>query len=589
MEGRTVEAGTHSKIIGISVGAVCGCVAAAGLAGMFIYRHRQKKQEEEAVPDELNTRYRTQSFMAVVAGAVAKLPKRDSARSSLGVLGTLKRAASVKPSLVTRRSSSPNLAGSPTIQYNKALFLTATQQIELRIHAHTLTDSTEAPLIPQAPLDSIASTLQQQEAFDGSLDQLRRLQTMSVFSILQFHPMMIAYQLTLIDSAIFRQITPEALKDHTPKDPEQSIVASTDFFNYLTRLIEHSILIKLEAADRSQHINYWIKVAHRCHELRNYQTLKAVISALGTPPLQRLRLSWSFVPKKSIHLLEDMTELMSETANYEKYRQHVLQIPKVTEPTVPFLGTFLHDMTYLNALNKPEDERIKELRSLFFDLQQTPAYTAELPLLFLKEVSAYHRPRFSIRSSVSKRSRQEEELIRMPIDLQQCLVSNYLLTRPWVNEKAVDELSVLREPTKSVMTSSVSLTPTRSSTSSLTSSSTGPSRPLSLEDEEDYFDKKMVPGFRLFGRKSTDRATEPAGTLQRSPRYFSLDEIHKTEEDDPKKREAQLPPIFRKEFWKNTQSHRFSIVSYNSDPVLSTTHQTTSPHPLDPESFIWTQ
>ncbi|KAI9254667.1 hypothetical protein BY458DRAFT_325437 [Sporodiniella umbellata] len=106
-DGETVEATHQNKIIGISVGAVVGCVAAAGLAGMFIYRRRQD-QETEEVPDEVNTRYRTQSFMAVVAGAVAKLPKRSDSSSSSGsggVMGTLKRAATSMSRSLSRSGS----------------------------------------------------------------------------------------------------------------------------------------------------------------------------------------------------------------------------------------------------------------------------------------------------------------------------------------------------------------------------------------------------------------------------------------------------------------------------------------------------
>ncbi|KAG1467887.1 hypothetical protein G6F56_004157 [Rhizopus delemar] len=513
------------------------------------------------------------------------------------------RVKGVKPTLVSRRSSSPNLAASTLkSSYNKGLFLKATNRIQTRVRAKTLTDpsSDDTPLIPQPPLDYVSQILQQQEKFDPSFEKLRHLQTINILSILQFHPILIAYQLTLIESAIFRNITPSALATHTTKSPQLAIVTSTDFFNYLTRIIEHSILIKLEATDRSQHLNYWIKVASRCHDLKNYQTLKAVISALGTPPLQRLKQSWSFVPKKSMNLLEEMTELMSETSNYERYRQTVLQDPKLSEPTVPFLGTFIHDMTYLGALNNQQDVRIKELMTLFTDMQQAPDYSPELPVGCAKDVGSYHRPRFSIRSNSSRRTTQEEEFMKMNMNLQQCLVSQYLLTRPWVNEKAVDELSALREPTKAnaVMTSSVSLTTTRSSSSSMTSSSTGPSRPLSLEDdEEDYFDKK-TSGFRLFGRKSTDRPIEQFATLHRSPRHFSFDEINVEEPDENTCMKKRCPgtnqgslAIFRKDFWKNNTNpspHRFSIVSYNSDPSLSTTTQNSSSHPLEPDSFIWT-
>lgn len=102
--GKDDNAQPQSKVIGVSIGAVVGCIAAAGLAGMFIYKRREKNDGQDPEDlngtSEVNTRWRTQSFMAVVAGAVAKLPKRSNSsassngRSSFNVLGSIRRAAS---------------------------------------------------------------------------------------------------------------------------------------------------------------------------------------------------------------------------------------------------------------------------------------------------------------------------------------------------------------------------------------------------------------------------------------------------------------------------------------------------------------
>ncbi|ORE05329.1 ras GEF [Rhizopus microsporus var. microsporus] len=534
--------------------------------------------------------------------------------------------------MTPRRSSSPSIvvnSSKPFSSYtnNQEIFLLATTRIHTRVRAKTFTDlsSDDVPLIPQPPFDFINQSLQHQQEFSPSFEKLRTLQSINILSILQFHPMMTAYQLTLIESAIFRNVTTTALLNHTPKSPDPCIVASTDFFNYLTRLIEYSILIKLEASDRSQHLNYWIKVAGKCYELKNYQTLKAVISALGTPPMQRLKRSWAFVPKKAISLLEELVELMSETSNYEKYRRVMLEDIKLHEPMIPFLGTFIHDMTYLNALNNQQDARLTDLLSLFTDMQKNPDYSPALPAMYTKEVISYNRPKFSIRTTASTRKGvYDDELAKINMDMQQCLVTQYLLTRPWVNEKTVDELCVLREPTKAnggiCLTSSVSLTTTRSSSGSLTSSSTSPSRPLSLEDEEDYFERKSSAGFWLFGRKSVDQSTafkpvESFATLHRSPRHFSFDEVNTDNDENVciKKRyhgtvtsqSSSSLAIFRKDFWKNNSntngssasngSNKFSIISFNSEPSISSvTHNTASPHPLDnsqsdtSSSFVWT-
>ncbi|KAG1465489.1 hypothetical protein G6F56_004874 [Rhizopus delemar] len=482
----------------------------------------------------------------------------------------------IKPTMGVRRSSSPQIASKLISTYNKDLFLSATTQVQTRTRAKTLPEAPldGAPWIPQPPLDFIAQKLKQQQKFDPSFEKLRMLQAIQVLSILQFCPAITAYQLTLIESAIFRHITLKAIKHHKPKTPEPSILASVDFFNYLTRLIEYGTLTKPNASDRARHLNYWIQVAHRCHELKNYQTLKAIISALGTPPMQRLKQSWSFVPKKSMQQLEELTEIMSESSNYEKYR--LLLLTKKSEPVVPFLGLFLHDMTYLCALKDPQD-RETELVTLFDEMQSAPAYSAALPLLLTKEIYSYNRPKFSIRTA--KKIVQEDHT-KMGVDLQQCLVAQYLLTRPWVSEKMVDELCLLREPHKPNLASSTSLTTTRSSAGSLTSNSTH-SRPLSLED--DIEDEKR-PVYWLFGRKSVDHHTALKSfdaTLHRSPRHFSFDELKEEEEE---KKTSNSLSIFRKDFWKSN-NNKLTMTSFISDPSLS--RNADFSHPLDNGSFIW--
>lgn len=147
------------------------------------------------------------------------------------------------------------------------------------------------------------------------------------------------------------------------------------------------------------------------------------------------------------------------------------------------------------------------------------------------------------------------------------------------------------------ITSSVSLTTTtRSSSGSLTSSSSN-SRPLSLEDELDQDElerKSSTTGFWLFNRKSSDQgylksssSNDSFGTMQRSPRHFSFEELNNaaiiksnslkqstlsTDSTQRMQREgsqSSLSTIFRKDFWKGgTVTNRNPLLNFNSDPSL---------------------
>jgi hypothetical protein len=302
-------------------------------------------------------------------------------------------------------------------------------------------------------------------------------------SVLQFQPHLVAYQITLIEASIFIEIPVDCLLVHSARTPHPRIVASTDFFNYTTRLIEHSILLPQEASHRAQHINHWIKIAAKCQDLNNYQTLKAIVSALGTPPVQRLKRTWACIPKKSMLKLEAMNELMSEAQNYGRYREHMgmvntgmingrsvaqIKAEHAARPTVPFLGTFILDITYLLAaiksqkLAKPTDDvRVQEVLATMEKFQRGPRYPPVPSASYIKTSTA--RPSFrpssftnALHRTSSKKDRlstpslfsgvdEDDEEVR-DLEEQQQLITQYLLMRPWVNEETVDELSSLREP-----------------------------------------------------------------------------------------------------------------------------------------------
>lgn len=322
------------------------------------------------------------------------------------------------------------------------------------------------------------------------LDQLRTLHVSAtaVQTILQFRPQLVAYQLTLIDFSIFKSISTNALMEHSPKTPHPSIVASTDFFNYLTRFIEHSILLPEEASVRAQLVNHWIKISSKCLEFQNFQTLKAIVSSLGTPPIQRLKRTWSFVPKKNLTRLEVLNSLMSESCNYRRYRERLgitldgdqknIEGLNVSKPVVPFLGTFIHDVTYITAFIKSyrgplpvtsvstptirqknkitvkhkfesklhpsdisaaeklmleQDPRFVELIRMFEYYQSLPDFKASLPISVIKSLHKSRRTRISdaLKSaSNNKLGLQSAEIDKedLPLPMQQAIVTQYLVS-----------------------------------------------------------------------------------------------------------------------------------------------------------------
>ncbi|KAI0226414.1 hypothetical protein L0F63_002304, partial [Massospora cicadina] len=318
-------------------------------------------------------------------------------------------------------------------------------------------------------------------------------------SFIMFPPALVAYQLTRIEASLFHGIPPEALLSHSHRTPHLRIVASTDFFNYLTRIIELSILDANDPEERATTIKFWIKVASSLESLHNFQTLQAVISALATPPILRLKRTWRQLSKRSLAALQSSRRLMSEENNYYNYRRRLTALTAdssymLSQPAIPYLGVFIMDMTYLTALNKrpsasPQDQtscagRISRLLEAFRCCLAFPNYPALPPSRFLKRhAKSSSMTSFTLpfaRTSIEHNSATvnlmaflgEDAFVcvdlgelknKSPKDSDlvhnlQVVITHFILSRCWAPERAVDAKSQQLEtkPSHEVMDSSLS-------------------------------------------------------------------------------------------------------------------------------------
>ncbi|KAJ6657366.1 hypothetical protein lerEdw1_002533 [Lerista edwardsae] len=114
-----------------------------------------------------------------------------------------------------------------------------------------------------------------------------------------------------------------------------------------------------------------------CRILKNFSSLRAIVSALQSNSLYRLKKTWACVAKDRMLMFEELSEIFSDHDNYltsrellmregtskfanldssvkenQKRTQRRLQLQKdmgVMQGTVPYLGTFLTDLTMLDT------------------------------------------------------------------------------------------------------------------------------------------------------------------------------------------------------------------------------------------------
>ncbi|KAL7271979.1 cell division cycle-related protein [Rhizina undulata] len=161
-----------------------------------------------------------------------------------------------------------------------------------------------------------------------------------------------ARQLTIIESRSYGKLKPtECLSKGWSKqpvpgcpDPAENIRSIIMQSNRLTNWVAELILGQTEVRKRVIVIKHFIAIAEKCRLLNNFSTLTAILAALQTASIHRLKRTWEHVPTRTSTILGQMNTLMGATMNFAEYRE-MLHI--VNPPCVPFLGVYLKDLTFV--------------------------------------------------------------------------------------------------------------------------------------------------------------------------------------------------------------------------------------------------
>lgn len=170
-------------------------------------------------------------------------------------------------------------------------------------------------------------------------------------SILDFDPVELARQFTLKESRMFCSIRPEELlaQEWTKKKGSiaANVLAMSSLSTDLAHLVAETILDVHDIKKRAVVIKHWIKIADRCLELNNYDSLMAIMCTLNTSTIVRLKKTWELVSHKTKQVLENLRAVIDVSKNHAvlraRLRSHV-------PPCLPFLGTYLTDVCSANTI-----------------------------------------------------------------------------------------------------------------------------------------------------------------------------------------------------------------------------------------------
>ncbi|XP_073882055.1 ral guanine nucleotide dissociation stimulator-like 3 isoform X8 [Macaca fascicularis] len=194
--------------------------------------------------------------------------------------------------------------------------------------------------------------------------------------LLDFSVDEVAEQLTLMDLELFSKVRPYECLGSVWSQRDRpgaagaspTVRATVAQFNTVTGCVLGSVLGApgLTAPQRAQRLEKWICIAQRCRELRNFSSLRAILSALQSNPIYRLKRSWGAVSREPLSTFRKLSQIFSDENNHLSSREILFQeeategsqkedntpgsLPSKPPPgPVPYLGTFLTDLVMLDT------------------------------------------------------------------------------------------------------------------------------------------------------------------------------------------------------------------------------------------------
>ncbi|KAI8053386.1 ras guanine nucleotide exchange factor domain-containing protein [Syncephalis plumigaleata] len=255
------------------------------------------------------------------------------------------------------------------------------------------------------------------------------LKTRNLVNVTDIDPLEMARQLTIIDSKQFCAIQPYELIDQefTRKDSRVAVNVRgmSDLSNQIITWTAESILFEDDLKKRASILKYYIKLADKCLSLNNYNTMMAILSAIRSAPIDRLRKTWELIPNKTKYVLQSLQQKVDRTKNYKEYRERIRQLPP---PCIPFFGIFLTDIIftadgnpdYKDRLVKSDDQKQEKLinfekyRSMVKIIQNIQSFQVTYNLTPVDEMQDYLRERLG----ASKTGGNSDRLYEMSLIIE---------------------------------------------------------------------------------------------------------------------------------------------------------------------------
>nr|CAG8437577.1 8550_t:CDS:2 [Entrophospora candida] len=307
----------------------------------------------------------------------------------------------------------------------------------------------------------------------------KEINLVSEVNLLYWDADAVAAQLTIIDCDLFRKI--DFKKDFQTKDKKNSKPqACLDFHRYLTNSFSHQLITfdnvkssgSLSRGNGAQHpresiIAHAVRISYYLLNVyRNFNSFAAIIKALISPEVRRIRRLWSNIPARTNQILKELSNHIKPDNDYSAYKEILFQklesFREGNQETVviPWMQPHYEEIKQINqsygtgksggdsseiVLSPPGARKSKLICSLLEQCQLN-IISQELDgdeLAFSRKTTA--------NTSTSRTINIDGVNIKLPYDLSKLGVGNlsvhhWLVSRVYLNKQQLIDESIFIEP-----------------------------------------------------------------------------------------------------------------------------------------------
>lgn len=173
--------------------------------------------------------------------------------------------------------------------------------------------------------------------------------TSEEFDILTLHPLEVARQMTLLEFELYRAVRPFELVDasFTKKDKSRRSPQLTKLIQHSTQFtywLEKCIVETGNLEERVIVVNRILEIMCGFEELNNFNGLIEIYGAMFSAAVDRLTFTLERLDRNLLKRFNEVKQLYADP----RHRSVRLKLKNINPPCVPYFGTYLTSLTYLN-------------------------------------------------------------------------------------------------------------------------------------------------------------------------------------------------------------------------------------------------